>query len=92
MLGIDDSGKKVAWPAVGFVSEFDFGECCRHVEVIRGKHKDDASGLWCVDVKVTDTIFHSGDTAEDVDYFTWEIEQYDSFIQQNQEDHDALAG
>lgn len=91
MLGIDNSKPLIAWPAAGVIVEFDFGECYRSVEVIRGKHKD-VSGLMCVDVKVTDTIWDQGVAFDAEDFYTWEIEQYDSYVKQNQADHDALAG
>lgn len=93
MLGIDDSGVvKVVWPKIGTVKEFDFGESYRRVEVIRGKHKDEASGLMCVDVKVTDTIWDQGVSLDADDFFCWEWEQWVSYIADNQADHDALVG
>ncbi len=73
MLGIDDDNVvRVVWPTIGTVKEFDFGDCQRLVEVIRGKHKDQASGLMCVDVEVTDTIFDQGIAYPATDLFCWE--------------------
>lgn len=93
MLGIDNSSPLLSWPTKGFISEFNFGNCCRIVEVTRGKHKD-VSGLMCLNAEVTETVWYDDDdvTLDQIDYYCWEIEQYDAFIKKCREEQEAFAG